>query len=140
MKTSKYEQKIIDILKSEGIAFEREKTFKGLGGKSAPYRFDFYVPSMNTVIECQGEQHYRHVVKFHKTWADFKKAQERDRRKIVYCLENEITYCAIPYWEMQKPDFALFAHEYANGTLKRVVPKKYIARNRWHNDQAAERS
>jgi hypothetical protein len=132
VKTSKYEQQIIDILKKENIMFEREKTFKGLGSARAPYRFDFYIPSLNTCCEIQGEQHYRWVKRFHKTWADFKRAQERDREKIAYCLRNGITYCAVPYWKLKDKDFNLFVYD----GQTRKVDEELIAKSKWHNDEA----
>jgi very-short-patch-repair endonuclease len=49
---SKYEEKIITVLKKSHIAFVREKTFEDLrGGK---YRYDFYIPSSNILIEVDG--------------------------------------------------------------------------------------
>lgn len=51
---SKPEEKIIAILLREHISFFREYRFSDL----AKYRFDFYIPSLNVVIEYDGEQHF----------------------------------------------------------------------------------
>ena len=47
------EEKIITILKKEKVPFEREKTFKDL--KHGLYRYDFYLPSLNVLIEFDGQ-------------------------------------------------------------------------------------
>ena len=49
---SKYEEKIISILKKSHISFIREKSFEDL--RSGKYRYDFYVPSSKTLIEVDG--------------------------------------------------------------------------------------
>ena len=55
MKTSSLEEKIITILKKEKIKFQREKTYPDL--KSGYYRFDFFLPQYNLLIEVDGAQH-----------------------------------------------------------------------------------
>ena len=125
MKASKGEEKIIEILKKSGYRFEREKRFKDLkGGK---LRFDFYVqggPSKNCIIEVNGMQHYKPVRKFHHTRAEFVAAQERDRRKISYCLANGIPIYCIPYWELEN------IHTAAD-----LFQPKFRAYDRWKNDK-----
>ena len=76
---SKGEDKIIRLLRASNIKFEREKTFADLrGGK---FRYDFYLPLYNILIEVDGEQHFKQVNVFQKTRSDFLKQQENDRRK-----------------------------------------------------------
>lgn len=134
MRTSSYEQIVIDILKYNGIDFVREKTFPHLGGARAPYRFDFYIPSMNATLEVQGEQHHQWVKKFHKERKDFLKAQERDRKKIAYCLAHGILIYEIPYWDLQKLGSA---HVDANSAL---FKPEYLAKSKWHNDNARRKA
>ena len=53
---SKYEEKIIAILKSERISFQREKTFQDL--KHGLFRFDFYISDYQGekfLVEVDGE-------------------------------------------------------------------------------------
>ena len=53
---SKGEDKIIDILNSARIKFEREKTFSDL--KHGKFRFDFYIRNVlgaDCIIEFNGE-------------------------------------------------------------------------------------
>ena len=49
------EEKISNILKENNIYFEREKSFADL--KHGLFRFDFYLPNNNIIIEFDGEQH-----------------------------------------------------------------------------------
>ena len=56
---------------------------------------DFYIPSISTAIECQGEQHFRPIDYFGGDEA-FKKQVERDRLKYDLCKKhgvNIIYYC-----------------------------------------------
>lgn len=125
MKTSKGEEKIISLLKQGKYKFEREKRFKDL--KHGMYRFDFYVVGgrpKNCIIEVQGEQHYKYIAKFYRSRAEFMAAQERDRRKISYCLANNIPIYVIPYWELENLTSA-----------DEIFTEKFRARSRWKNDQ-----
>lgn len=119
------EGRIINILNHAGIRFETEKTFGDL--KHGLYRFDFYLPSYNggpVVAEYNGQQHYEQIKKFHKTRKEFTAAQERDRRKISYCLANGITIYCIPYWDGESIK-----------TIDDIFKPEYIAHNRWKNDE-----
>lgn len=121
---SKGEEKIIQLLKQGGYRFEREKRFSDL--RKGRYRFDFYVHGAGPkpcVIEVNGMQHYKPIPKFHRTRAEFVAAQERDRRKISYCLANGIPLFIIPYWELNN------LHTAAD-----LFQEKFRARNRWKND------
>ena len=122
---SKGEEKIINLLQKGRYRFEREKRFSDL--KHGLYRFDFYVVGGRAIpcaIEFQGEQHYKHVKKFHNTRAEFEAAKERDRRKISYCLAHNIPLYIIPYWELDN------LHTAAD-----LFDPRFRARSRWKNDQ-----
>lgn len=121
MKTSLYEQKVIDILRREKVDFIREKTFSDLRGGS--YRFDFYLPQFNAVIEVNGRQHYEFVSHFYKQKSDFLTAQLRDRRKISYCLANSITLYCVPFWEFDEIE-----------DFYDLIQSKFLARSKYHND------
>jgi very-short-patch-repair endonuclease len=49
---------------------------------------DFFIPSLDLVIECHGRQHTEHVKHFHKTKVDFHKQQDIDQRKRDFCKLN----------------------------------------------------
>ena len=119
---SKGEEKISHLLREKGISFEREKTFEDLrGGK---YRFDFFLPYKNVVVEINGNQHYEMISRFHKNKTEFYKAQERDRRKISYCLANKILIYCIPYWEID-----------GIKAVEDIFQNKFLARSKWKNDE-----
>ena len=117
---SKYEDKVIEILKTARIGFVREKTFNDL--KHGLFRFDFYLPDLNgkpAIIEVDGEQHFKPIYGRQA----FLKGQEHDRRKNSYCLANMIPLYRIPYWEI----FSL--RDTAD-----IFTKAHLVKNRWHND------
>lgn len=122
------EEKILGILKSNNILFQREKTFTDLVGVNGfRLRFDFAVynqdKTLSFLIEVQGLQHYQHVQYFQKTRQDFLKQQENDRRKISYCLAHKIDLYLIPYWELKKIN-----------SFEDILQDKFKAKSKWHND------
>ena len=122
---SAFEQLVARLLKQAGIPFQQEKIFKDC--YNGHYKFDFYLPSKNSVLELNGMQHYKYTEFFHKKKTDFTKAQERDRRKISYCLANNITLYIIPYWEMDNLK-----------NIKDIFQDKFIAHSKFHNDNVWE--
>lgn len=120
-KMSSLEQVVYKILVQENISFEQEKQFKDC--YNGLYRFDFYLPDKNIVLELNGAQHYKYVKEFYTTTADFKKAQERDRRKISYCLAKGISIYCIPYWEVSNLK-----------NFSDLTQKKFLAESKFHND------
>lgn len=122
---SKGEDRIVDLLNQENIIFIREKTFSDLkGGK---FRYDFYLPYVQggpVIIEFNGEQHYHFVKRFYKTQAQWMKQQEHDRRKISYCLANDIKIYVIPFWEIDSIK-----------SVKDLLSNKFRALTRWKNDE-----
>ena len=120
-KMSSLEQAIYKLLVQENISFVQEKNFSDCyNGK---YKFDFYIPSKNICIELQGSQHYEFTSFFHKNRSDFTKAQERDRRKISYCLAQAIKLYIIPYWEINNIK-----------SFSDIIQTKFLARSKFHND------
>lgn len=121
---SNYEEKVINLLLENKYKFEREKRFSDL--KHGLYRFDFYVYSgrpTSCVLEIQGQQHYEFIPKFYRSRAEFDRAKERDRRKISYCLANNIPIYIIPYWELENMSSAA-----------ELFDSRFRATNRWKND------
>ena len=68
--------------------------------------FDFYLPDSNTCIEYQGKQHYYELPI--KRDFDLKKIQKHDNLKYNYCIENNINYIEVPYWEKENLEYFLF--------------------------------
>lgn len=101
---SKYinEEKIDSLLKSWNISFERQRSFHECRDKNA-LPFDFYIPEYNTLIEYQGEQHYKTIQRGSMSEDDALEnlalIQKHDKIKRDYCKINKINYIEIPYWE-----------------------------------------
>lgn len=119
---SSLEHRVSLILISSHFSFLAEKTFKDL--HNGLYRYDFYLPSLNILIEVQGMQHYTYSKFFHKKRSDFTKAQERDRRKISYALSHKIPLYCIPFWEVDNLKDA-----------RDLFNPKFLARSKFHNDE-----
>ena len=124
MKTSSLEEHIIKILQKEKIKFQREKTYPDL--KFGYYRFDFFLPQYNLLIEVDGAQHYKFSKIFHKKRQDFLKAQERDRRKNAYALSHNIPLYRIPYFEIENIN-----------TFQDILQDKFLVKDKWHCDNVA---
>lgn len=78
----------------------REKTFEDCvnsikGRYCRKLRFDFYLPELNTIIEVDGEQHFRPSTKF--GGEKFKITQENDKIKDIFCREKNINLIRIHY-------------------------------------------
>lgn len=93
------ELKIAEILDKCGIEYEKEKSFKDCIVKK-PLRFDFYLPKYNSIIEFDGQQHFKPVKFWYGMDADTNLAKtiERDKIKNDYCYDNGIRLIRIPYW------------------------------------------
>ena len=121
IKMSNLELHILKILTKEKIPLEREKTFSDL--RKNKYRYDFFLPKHNILLEINGAQHYENISFFYKNRTEFKKAQERDRRKISYALANNIPLYIIPYWEIENIK-----------NFNDIVQKEFLAKSKYHND------
>ena len=95
-KSSKLENILIKFLNKNEIFYIFQYKIKELGKKT----LDFFLPYYNTVIECQGEQHYVPSM-FSKKIDPMKKFMERisiDAEKYKCCRDNNINviYFTIP--------------------------------------------
>ena len=105
--SSKGEKKIEQYLEANNICFEKQKIFRDCKSISL-LKYDFFVPSLNTVIEYDGEQHFK-PVDFGGKGFDFAKQQfknnkVRDEIKNKYCSDNNIILIRIPYFEYDNID------------------------------------
>lgn len=93
------EAAIQKILTINGIEFEKEKTFADLiSDKKRPYRYDFYLPKYNRLVEFDGEQHYK-VNEHFGGESYLKRVQDADKIKNEYALAHGISLVRIPYTE-----------------------------------------
>ena len=104
----KYKGEVLtkEVLEEYGIDFQTQKKFADLYHKreSSPLSYDFYIPSMDILIECQGEQHYKPSTYFHGENAEeaFADQQERDQLKREYAWENGYYLLEISYKDYRK--------------------------------------
>ena len=100
LKSSGGELQIRNILETNNIEYETQKTFTNcLSNKGFLLRFDFYLPEYNVLIEYDGQQHFKEVECFNET---LKEIQERDEIKNSWCKNNHITLIRIPYYDYDK--------------------------------------
>ena len=62
--------------------------------KGRKYRYDFYIPMLNMIIEMHGRQHYEPWKKSGKTLEEI---QENDSQKYEWALENNINHYVVIY-------------------------------------------
>ena len=75
-----------------------QKTFDGLiGVNNGLLSYDFYILRLNLLIEYHGGQHEKFTPGLHKTYKDFLKQLEHDKRKCEYSINNNINLLIIWY-------------------------------------------
>lgn len=96
-KSSRGEAEVRMYLLEKGVFFEEQVRFDDCRyKKSLP--FDFYLPTMNTLIEFDGEQHFQPI----EHWGgerSFLEIQQRDKIKTDFCLSNNIKLIRISYMD-----------------------------------------
>lgn len=96
-KQSKGEKNIQNILDRLGIVYEIQKAFDDCGNNHQWLPFDFYIESLNLLIEYDGIQHYKEVEYFGGK-DKLLDQQRRDEVKNNYCDNNLINLLRIPYF------------------------------------------
>lgn len=101
---SKGEAKIKSILLNNSIEFKTQKTFDScrFSSTKALAKFDFYLPSLNILIEYDGKQHFKANNSGWNTEENLKQTQERDAYKTQWCKDNNIPLIRIPYTDYTK--------------------------------------
>lgn len=117
-----YYNMYIDILLTKMNILHKSEYIVTINGTK--YRYDFYLPNYNTLIEYDGEQHYI-PVNFGK-WDEeelqrrFEIIQEHDRIKNEYCKQHNINLLRIPYWEKQNIETIIYNY------LQRLNERDFI--------------
>lgn len=97
---SKGETKVANFLQIHNVKFEIQKKVENLnlfGGRKY-FLLDFYLPDYNTIIEYNGEHHYKPIEWFGGK-RNYKLQQLRDESLRQYCKEHKIKLIEIPYTE-----------------------------------------
>ena len=89
-----------------GLTVETQKTFKScFNVEGQYYKFDFYLPEYNLLIEYDGEQHFKAREKGYFTEDKLQIIQQRDAYKNQWCKDNNIPLILrIPYTDFNKLD------------------------------------
>ncbi len=88
---SKGERVIMDYFNTTNINYIKEYKVDGF-----KYRFDFYIPELNTIIEYDGPHHFRSI----DIWGGDKlleKILREDKARDLICKKKGITLIRIPY-------------------------------------------
>lgn len=88
------EENIATILKENNISFVRQYSFPAI----KQYKYDFYLPEFNRLIEFDGKQHYE-PIPFFGGQEEFEKQQRNDCIKNEYAFQQGIDLVRIPYTE-----------------------------------------
>ena len=97
---SKMETEISKFLNEQSIEFIQQKTYDDLFDIGR-LRFDFFIPSLNILIEYDGEQHY-YKRRDDPDGSKLKKTQLHDKMKNEYCEKNNIPLLRISFREKSK--------------------------------------
>ncbi|KKL62687.1 hypothetical protein LCGC14_2182710 [marine sediment metagenome] len=90
--------------------------------------FDGYCKELKLVFEFNGPQHYRMYPKFHKSYQDFVRQQERDKVKALLCQRHGVTLITVPH-TLEYDEFQEFIiNEYTILTGKKL---KIISKYDW---------
>lgn len=117
----------IGINKSEierNFYIHKVKDITKPGGIRKYIKVDFYIKSMNLIIEFDGEQHYRNVKYLQKTYSKFIDQVNRDHCLEDYCKENGITLLRIPWVDRKRiPEILKAFFEGGKDITTKVEPK-----------------
>lgn len=94
------EEYIKSELEKYNIEYETQKTFEDCK-YIEKLKFDFYIPKINTIIEYDGEQHFKPIDIFGGE-KEFKDRSIRDNIKNQYCKSRNIIMVRIPYYKFKE--------------------------------------
>jgi very-short-patch-repair endonuclease len=126
---SKLELETVRVLTALNIAFDTQKIFPDM----PQYRYDFFVPSLLTLIECDGIQHFDGSSRFYTARTNaksFEAQQSSDKEKDAYALANGYSMLRIGYTELQRIDAILRAYIEMDRTIPVRAcypPKLYVS-------------
>lgn len=96
-KMSNSEKEIMTLLNEWNLEYTMQKKFANCKDVFE-LPFDFYLYNNNTIIEYDGEYHYK-LIPGRNTIEDLITMQNHDKIKTEYCNMNNINIIRIPYWE-----------------------------------------
>ena len=113
-KISNIELAVKNFLDEKNVAYQHQYRFKNCRDKR-PLPFDFYLPSYNTCIEVDGEQHFIMNSKYYKAKrTTFEDRKRKDLIKNKYCEENGIRLIRLKYDVVRNDKFKQILLEQLN--------------------------
>lgn len=131
---SKGERVIRNLLLKNKINYQTE--YK-IPLQTRRFRYDFFLPDHNLLIEYHGEQHYRSV-DFFGGECGFAKTKERDLLKKALAKRLKYKMLTIPYWELVNKDVAIFEKKLLYSLLKAQRTYPFIStpvREKWYDSR-----
>lgn len=122
-RTSKGELAIKDILDKHNIIYKQQWWYPD---ESHRYKYDFYLPEQNIIIEFHGKQHYKFMDFFYKSEEEFRQRKEIDEFKADIAkvkLTPLIELKDIPTDHLQKPEFEAMLLHIVQNINTRLRPK-----------------
>ena len=108
---SYYNSYIGHLLEDMEIRHSAEKVVR-IDGHN--FRFDYYLPDYNLMIEYDGEHHYMPISYGSMTYEEDEEVLEKrrlyDRIKDDYCEDHNINLLRIPYWEKENIEEIIHNH------------------------------
>lgn len=93
------EEKVANFLDSIKLSFIREVVFE----KLLTRRFDFFIPSRNTLIEFDGKQHFQYIERYDRgDKTKLEARQQADREKDNFAKRHSLRLIRINYKEFYK--------------------------------------
>lgn len=99
--SSRGEDYIKNYLENNNIYYIRNHIFDGCKNKKG-LRFDFYLQELDTIIEYDGEHHFKENKYF--GIGNLEYVRKNDNIKNKFCQENNIKLIRIPYYDYDKID------------------------------------
>ena len=119
---------LLEDLNLAGLGIYQEQIVKEIcpSHSNSLDRFDFYIPSLNLVVEVHGEQHYKPVkfggISDEKASFNFAKGSLRDVDKANSARSNGLVYIAFSYKEKFTQENFLEKYKQAVYDLKDLPP------------------
>jgi very-short-patch-repair endonuclease len=111
-------KKLIKLFSQLNLRYEEEKIFSNFKNSSNyHYPYDFFIPSLNLLIEFDGEQHFKEKNKGYFKTKYFSQLKTNDKIKNNYVRQNNLNLIRISYKTLKKIDLNILNEILINSKL-----------------------
>lgn len=128
------EKFMTNILKQLNIDFIVQLSKRDMNWINGNFRYDFYIPSLNCIIETHGVQHKKEK-KINNSSRTLEEEQENDRIKKQLALENGIKHYIII--DCEKSEFDFLKENYTKTLSKYIELEKVNWEKAWEESQTS---